>query len=128
MIVAIGGQEILVTLIERLDLHTEGRVLLLDILEHHILDGIDKLAALVLDHLIESEAVEISRDVFLLNHEAHEELFIRQFFLVAVGHEAIQHVVVLYGRVTTDSLEAAMVIGKHESVRRYNDTRAIASE
>ena len=81
LIVAIGGQEILVTLVEGLKLHAEGRVLGLDFLEHHVLDGIDELAALVLCYPVDAERVHIGGDIFLLYHETHEELLVRQFLL-----------------------------------------------
>ena len=122
MIVAIGGQKILVSLVERFDLHTQGRVLLLDILDHHILDGIDEMSTFFFSQLVNAQRVEIGCDVLLLNHEAHEEVLIGQFFLVTVRYEAIQHVIVLHSRVRTNGLEAAVVVRKHESIGRNHDT------
>ena len=66
--------------------------------------------------------------VLLVNHETDEKVFVGQLLFVGFRDETIQHVVVLYGRVLADGIKATMVIGKHQSVRRHNDTRAKTTE
>ena len=67
-------------------------------------------------------------DILLLHHKAHEHILIRQLLLEGLGIEAIQHIVVLHSRMRADSLETTVVIGEHQSIGRYNDTRTIARE
>ena len=47
-------------------------------------------------HLLYSEAVHIVGDVFLIDHEAHEHVLVWQFLLIALGIEAVEHIVVLH--------------------------------
>jgi len=61
-------------------------------------------------------------------HEAHEHVFVGQFFLECLGIKTVQHVVVFNGGMATNSLEAAMMVGKDQSVGRNHHARAIARE
>ena len=75
-VVAIGGQEVLVPLVEGLDLHAECRVLFLDLLQHGVLQRVKKLVAVVAVHPVDAEGVEQRGDIFLLHHERHEEVLV----------------------------------------------------
>ena len=125
--VAIGGQVILVTLIEGLHLNTQGRILLAHTLLPGILDAIHDSTNIrhALAFQLRHDGVG---DVLLFYHETDEEVFVRQLFLIALGIEAVQHVVMLDGRVLADGVETTVVVGKHQAVGRYHDTRAIAAE
>ena len=62
------------------------------------------------------QRLQLVGDIFLLPHEAHEHVLVRQFLLIALGDEAVEHVVVLHGGMTTDGLETAMVVREDQSV------------
>ena len=83
---------------------------------------------MLLCHLIKAMGHQSIGDILLFHHETYEHILIRQFLLEAFGIETIQHIVVLHSRMRADSLEATVVVGEHQSIGRYNDTRAIARE
>ena len=82
-----------------------------------VLDGINEDIDLVKWLLVESQFVQLVCHIFLLNHETHEEIFVRQFFLIAVGDKAVEHVVMFHSRMAADRLEAAVVVGEYQAVR-----------
>ena len=94
----------------------QGRVVLLYLLCHRILQAVGQFAALLVVQLLIAQAHEFVGNIFLVNHETYEHVLVGQFFLEALGKEAVEHVVVLHGRVASDSLETAMVIGEYQSV------------
>ena len=65
---------------------------------------------------------------FWLYHKTDEEVLVWQFFFKRLGVEAVQHVVVLYGRVLPDGIETAMVVGEYQSVGADDDTRTETAE
>ena len=78
--------------------------------------------------LVESEFLQILGHILLLHHEAHEHILIGQFLFITLGSEAIEHIIMLYGRMASDGLKAAVVIGEYQSIGRYDHSRAIAAE
>ena len=125
---AVCRSVILVALVERLNLKVERRVLLVQLLNHLVLHLVEQLLALLVVHLVEAALGEHLCDVLLVDHEAHEHILVRQLLLECLRIEAVEHVVVLHGRVRTDSLEATVVVGEDESVGRHYDARAVTRE
>ena len=126
--VAVGGAVVLVALVERLHLNAQRGVLLADSFLPDILNGIDEILHLAELQLVHAEAVQFVGDILLVYHEADEEVLVGQFLLVGVGHEAVQHIVVLDGAVASDSVEAAVVVGEYQAVGRHDDARTVAAE
>ncbi len=126
--VAIGGGIELVALVERLDFEAQRRVFGLHPFRHGILQRVEQLGTLVARLVLITQLHHLVGNVVLVDHEAHEHVFVRQLLLVGLGIEAVQHVVVLHGGVAADGLEAAMVVGEYQSVGRYHHTRAVARE
>ena len=118
---AICRSVVLVALVERLNLKVERRVLLVQLLNHLVLHLVEQLLALLVVHLVEAALGKHLCDVLLVDHEAHEHILVRQLLLEGLRIEAVEHVVVLHGRVRTDSLEATVVVGEDESVGRHYD-------
>ena len=119
---AVCRSVVLVTLVERLDLEVERRILLVHLLDHLVLHLAEQLLALLVVHLVEAALGKHLCDVLLVHHEAHEHILVRQLLLEGLCVEAVEHVVVLHGRVRADSLKATVVIGEDESVGRHYDT------
>ena len=119
--VAIGGHVVLVALIEWLHFDTQGRVLRADVLLPDILDGIDEFCNILQLQLVHTQLVQLVGNVLLFYHETDKQIVIGQFLLKALGIETIQQVVVLHGGVLADSIEAAVMVGEHETIGRYDD-------
>ena len=62
------------------------------------------------------QCFQLVGDVLLLAHEAHEHILVRQLLFIALGDEAVEHVVVLHGGMTANRLEAAVVVRENQSV------------
>ena len=127
VVVAIGGLVVFVAFVERFYLYTQRGVLFLDCLLPGILQTVDNPSLLV-----EGDALQFLHHlvghVFLLHHKADKETLVRQLFLKTLGIESIQQIVMLYGRVTTNSIKAAVVVGEYKTIGRYHDTRAKTTE
>ena len=76
----------------------------------------------------QAETLELVGDVALVDHEAYEHVLVGQFLGIGLGVEAVEHIVMLHGRVAAYGLEAAVVVGEDESVGRHHHTRAVAAE
>ena len=126
--VAIGGGIVAVALIERQEFHAQGGVLFLGLTRHSVLDGIEENGAAGLGHLLKGRCQDLAGHVLLLHHERDKHVLVGQFLLKGLGIEAVQHVVMLHGAVRADGLEAAVVVGEHQSVGAYDHARAIARE
>ena len=96
----------------------KGRIVLLHLLSHLVLQRIDEFIALFVVEFVVSEAHHLVGYILLLNHKADEHILVRQFLCVRFCKETIEHIVVLHGRVASDSLETAMVVGKYQTVWR----------
>ena len=120
--IAIGGHIVFVTFVEGLDFNTQCGILLTYVLLPYVLDGIDEFFHILEFQLVHAQTVQFVRHVLLLNHKTDEEVFVWQFFGIALGIKAIQHIVVLNGRVLADGIEAAVVVGEYKSIGRYHDT------
>ena len=116
--VAVSSSVPLVALVERLNGDMEGRIVLLSLFSHLVLQRIDEFIALLVVEFLVSEAHHLIGYIFLFNHKAYEHILVRQFLCVRFCKETVEHVVVLHGRVASDSLETAMVVGKYQTVRR----------
>ena len=116
--VAVSSSVPLVTLVERLNGDMEGRIVLLHLLGHLVLQRIDELIALLVVELLVSEAHHLIGYILLFNHKAYEHILVRQFLCVRFSKETVEHIVVLHSRMASDSLETAMVVGKYQSVWR----------
>ena len=86
------------------------------------------MASFCLGEFVKTEGVQLVCYIFLLHHKTDVEVPIGQFLFVRVRHEAVEHIFVFHRRVAADRLKAAVVIRKHESVRRHHHTGAVASE
>ena len=119
--VAVGGEVVLVALVERLDLNTQRGVLDADLLGHGILNAIDEVADLAEGQVHETLGVQLGGNVALLDHEAYEEVFVGQLLGIALGVETVEHIVVLHGRVLADAVEATVVVGEYQTVGTDNN-------
>ena len=93
-----------------------------------VLQRVDELVLCLSVEHVDTQGLQARCDVALAFHKRHEHVLVGQFLSVALGYEAVDHVVVLYGRVGADGLEATVVIGEDEAVGRNHDARAIARE
>ena len=80
--VAIGSSVPLVALVERLNGDMEGRIVLLHLLGHFILQRVDEFAALIAIQLLIAQAHHLVGNVLLVHHEADEHILVRQFLCV----------------------------------------------
>ena len=110
--VSICSSKILVTLIERFDFESQCRVCCAHLLRHHVFKRVKKSVLLRWHHIINAEAVEKSRYIFLFNHETHEEVFVWQFVLIVLGIKTIEHIIMLYCRMASDGLKPTVVVSK----------------
>ena len=116
--VAVSSSVPLVALVERLNGDMEGRIVLLSLFSHLVLQRIDEFIALLVVEFLVSEAHHLIGYILLFNHKADEHILVRQFLCVRFSKETVEHIVVLHGRVASDSLETAMVVGKYQTVWR----------
>lgn len=89
---------------------------------------VDELCGLLVRQFVDAESLEALAYVLLLNHETNEEVFVRKLFFIALGIEAVEHVVVLHGRVAAYCLKTAVMVGEYKAVGRYNHARAEAAK
>ena len=94
----------------------EGRIVLLSLFSHLVLQRIDEFIALLVVEFLVSEAHHLIGYILLFNHKADEHILVRQFLCVRFSKETVEHIVVFHGRVASDSLETAMVVGKYQTV------------
>ncbi len=94
----------------------------------NLLQRVDEFFFSLITHVVESCIDNFVGNILLVNHETNKHIFVWQFFAEILGIKTIKHVVVFNSRMTTYSLKAAMVVGKYQSVRTNNNTRAIARE
>src|SRR5574344_1556371 len=114
--VAVSSSVPLVALVERLNGDMKGRIVLLHLLSHLVLQRIDEFITLFVVEFLVSEAHHLIGYILLFNHKADEHILVRQFLCVRFSKETVEHIVVLHGRVASDSLETAMVVGKYQTV------------
>ena len=119
--VAVGCHIILVSLVERLHLDTQRRVLLADGFLPCVFQTVNDVSLLA-HGLSFQQRHHTIRYVLLLNHKADEQVLVGQFLLVALGHKAVEHVVVLYGGMAANGVETAMVIGEDQSFGTNHNT------
>ena len=126
--VAVGGGIVGIALIEGFQLQSQGGILLLGFLRPCVLHRVEQLGLFVEWLFKDAHLFQFLGHILLFHHKAHKHVFVGQFFLVGLGIEAIEHIVVLHGRVTSDGFKTAVVVGKHQSVGRYHHSRAVAAE
>ncbi len=126
--VAVSSGKELVSLVVRLNLEAQCRVFLLHILRHYVLDGVEEHVLLVDRQIVETFLAQFVGNILLFHHKANEHVLVRQFLFIRLGIEAVQHIVVVNGRMGTDSFESAVVVSKHESVWRHDDSGAESRE
>ena len=126
--VAVCGGVVLVALVERLYLEAQRRVFLLHLLRPCVLERVDKVGLPRRLHVVDAHLAEPVGDVFLLDHEAHEEVFVGQLVGIRLGEESVFHVVVLHCGVGVDGPEATVVVGEHKPVGRYDHAGAETPE
>ncbi len=86
------------------------------------------MAAVLGAHGLQAVGYHPWSDILLLLHKADEHILIGQFLIIALGHESVEHVVVLYCGMRADGLKAAVVIGEDQSVRTHNHSGTVAGE
>jgi len=106
----------------------ERGVDLLDRIGHRVLQRVDELRLAFGAEAVEAELLEARRDILLTHHERHEHVLVGQFLGVGLGVKAVEHVVVLDGRMRADALKSAVMVGEYQSFGTHHDTRAIARE
>ena len=98
------------------------------LLEHLVLDLVEQLGLLLGGHGAYAPLLEQWGDVALVDHEAHKHALVGQLVGIGLGEKAVEHVVVLYGRVAAYGLKSAVVVGEHQTVGRNHYSRAVARE
>ena len=100
----------------------KGGILLLYVVGHGILQRVDQGFLALGAELVIPQAADLFRNIFLTAHETYEHVFVRKFFCTCPGYKSFEHIVVLYGRVTSDGFESTMVVRKDQSVGRDDNT------
>ena len=95
----ICGGVIFVALVERLHGDVERGVDFLDRVGHGVGHRVDHRLLTRVAPVVNAERHHVCSDVFLFLHEAHEHVLVRQLLGEALCEEAVEHVVVVYGRV-----------------------------
>src|SRR3712207_3340883 len=93
-----------------------------------VLQGIEHLGASHSRHDVDSHLIKHGGNVLLFDHETYKHVLVGQLFGKALGHESVEHIVVLHGRVRPYGLETTVVIGEHQAVGTDHNARAIARE
>ena len=94
----------------------ERGVDLLDRVGHGVGHRVDHLLLTCVAPVVNAERLHVGSDVFLLLHEAHEHVLVRQLLGEALCEETVEHVVVVHGRVGAYAFEATVVVSEHQSV------------
>ena len=118
--VLVCGGVVLVALVERFHGDVQRGVYPAYAVRHGVGHGVNHLLLPGAAPVVYAQGLHVRRYVALLLHEAHEHVLVGQFLGVALGVEAVEHVVVLHGGVRAYGLETAVVVGEHQSVGRHH--------
>ena len=125
----VNGGKIAVAFVERVYLHMERLVYLLYRVVQEVLQRVNEFAPVIIGYVpLLGFGPKAVGDVLLRTHERDEHVLVGQFFLVALGDKAVQHIVVFHGGMAADGLETAVVVGENQSVGTDHHARAIARE
>ena len=125
--VLVCGGIVLVSLIERVYLYVQGAVDSLHGIRHGIRQRVED-CRLFHSALARQHRQYLCCYILLVAHEADKHILVWQFLVVALGIEAVEHVVVLHRRMTVYGREATVVVCEDKSVGRHHHSGAIAGK